>query len=526
MDFNNFKQRWLGQRVDRDGVYQYQCVDLVVQYLFEGWGEPSAYGNAIDFWTRPADSVTRHFDRVESSDARAGDILVFRTRGRTDYSGDGHIGIATGGLNATTVEVLEQNGNGTGTGQGGDAVRTRWIDRSRVAGILRPKPQAPPAPTQRWKVIENYDGGKQVKLNKQPTHLWGMNFEYNHMVANPVEIHNAGEIWTVRNKVYHESGGFYYRRDGQVDGFNVVDCDDYTPEPPAPIVKQWPAAPVTASSTEQYEVIKLIDGWETSNRATNRLGLPKLPVGAGMYYVFNKRYSDNDPNLLLAVNVTNKLGQPGAWIRVADNVPDPIPEPPKPEPIPVKIPAPISEWPNGNPRSEPAIPPVPTPTPEPVEVKPEPKEVKRPDWRSTYNSFRNEFGEVKPRKYVAYSDYTVKDLATQGKDVLLRNNDFIYIAGTFIGEDDNLYGRPQDAVIDQKTGIPRYMWYGVLMDKKIIRPYAETFNTTTTIKERQALHTIRPIDYISITLKETEGFIGKFWDIITSVANRKTNIKK
>jgi len=96
----------------------------------------------------------------------------------------------------------------------------------------------------RYAVVETYPNGKQVRLNKQPTHLWGMNYTFSYMVDHPVETHNEGEIWTVTNRVRHEDGMDYYRREGQIDGFNVVDCDDYTapaPPPPAPPVE--PPAP-------------------------------------------------------------------------------------------------------------------------------------------------------------------------------------------------------------------------------------------------------------------------------------------
>lgn len=97
-----------------------------------------------------------------------------------------------------------------------------------------PQPATTAKAQARYTVVENYPNGKQVKLNKQPTQLWGMNYAFAYMVDHPVETHNQGEVWTVTNKVHHEDGYDYYRREGQVDGFNVLDCDDYTP--PAPLV--------------------------------------------------------------------------------------------------------------------------------------------------------------------------------------------------------------------------------------------------------------------------------------------------
>jgi hypothetical protein len=100
----------------------------------------------------------------------------------------------------------------------------------------------------RYAVVETYPNGKQVKLNKQPTHLWGMNYAFDYMASHPVETHNEGEVWTVTNKVHHEDGMDYYRREGQVDGFNILDCDDFTP--PEPV-----AAPVPEPKTYTINVV-------------------------------------------------------------------------------------------------------------------------------------------------------------------------------------------------------------------------------------------------------------------------------
>ena len=99
----------------------------------------------------------------------------------------------------------------------------------------------------RYTVVETYSPAKQVRLNKQPTQLWGMNYAFEYMVNNPVESHNADELWMVTNKVHHEDGYDYYRREGQIDGFNVLDCDDLgSPAPtpaPAAVVPSVPAPP-------------------------------------------------------------------------------------------------------------------------------------------------------------------------------------------------------------------------------------------------------------------------------------------
>lgn len=138
MTYTQFKDKWLGKRVDADGVYQYQCVDLIRQYIHELYGKPKtgAWGNAIDYWTKTNSNVLQHFDRVASTDARQGDIVVFYGTSGNPY---GHIGIVDG-QNADSILTLEQNGSsGNGSGVGGDAIRLRWIPKNRVAGLLRMK---------------------------------------------------------------------------------------------------------------------------------------------------------------------------------------------------------------------------------------------------------------------------------------------------------------------------------------------------------------------------------------------------
>lgn len=139
---NNFINKWIGNRIDYDGVYRYQCVDLILQYVAEVYGLRSGVnGNAIDYWNKPTATLLSKFDKVATKEPKAGDIVVLNGLPGNPY---GHIMLA---INSTTG--LEQNGSsGNGSGVGGDAIRTRAIPKSRIAGVLRPKAAAPaPKPT-------------------------------------------------------------------------------------------------------------------------------------------------------------------------------------------------------------------------------------------------------------------------------------------------------------------------------------------------------------------------------------------
>lgn len=110
-----------------------------------------------------------------------------------------------------------------------------WSEDIAGQRVIEYVADTPAAPVAKFSVVETYSPAKSIQLNKQPTNLWGMNWDTDFMVANPVEVHNQGEIWDIDNKVLHDNGNYYYRRPGQVDGFNILDCDDYTPPaPPVP----------------------------------------------------------------------------------------------------------------------------------------------------------------------------------------------------------------------------------------------------------------------------------------------------
>ncbi len=142
MTYQEFKNKWLGKRVNIDGVYGFQCADLVKQYMLECYGIPNgAYGNAIDYWYSTNAKVLTKFERVSTTSARRGDIVIFKGINGNPY---GHIGIADADAGLINVNTLEQNGaTGNGSGTGGDAIRVRGIPRWRVVGVLRPRAAKP-----------------------------------------------------------------------------------------------------------------------------------------------------------------------------------------------------------------------------------------------------------------------------------------------------------------------------------------------------------------------------------------------
>jgi len=285
-------------------------------------------GNAIHFWTQTKPEILTGFNQVSNAQAQKGDIVVLWGVNGNTY---GHIGIASGGLTPTLVEILEQNGQtGNGTGTGGDAIRLRFVARSRIAGMLRPTPSAPvpsPAPAAPPHTItETYPLGKQITLTKQPTYKWGMNYtSFDFMAKNPVETHGAGEIKTVYDKVHHNYTGYdYYRESGQVDGYNTLDCADYTPPPPPPYIPPAPPVQVKPAETVNFMVSMMCYPSLTDARMKWNMHLEVNIEPNTTYYVHEKVekfYKISDKNM------TDR----DWWVNLDDNklpIIIPLPEPP------------------------------------------------------------------------------------------------------------------------------------------------------------------------------------------------------
>jgi hypothetical protein len=458
MDFNTFRGQWLGEVIDFDHVYAYQCVDLILEYIYECYGINSGVsGNAIDYWVKSGiggfnQNLLDKFDKIPNSDAQQGDIVVLNGLPGNSL---GHIGLATGNINDTDIEILEQNGSsGNGLGKDGDVIRVRYVPRWRVAGLLRPKvPVNSPVPLPEVHpyTVESIEP-KQVKLNRH-THLWGLNYDnFTAIDANPQADAVAGTIITVTAVLHHNIGYNYYLSDPNVaSGYNTLDCDDYVP--PAPYTP--PAGPMVIPNSETYDLIKDVDGYITSNQAVNHID-PKVTVPAGTYFIFNKRFNAADTSQLIALNLTKTPGKPGAWINPLDNVELP--------PEPVLVPeAPIEQ----------------------LIVDDKPAE---PAFASTYKLLSE------PRVYVAMRDVPVADLAGT-RVVKMPKYSVTYISGTFTinGVD---YARP-------KSAADKGLWYGIeYFDRatglKNIELESEVYNAKTTIAERQATKSLKTIDRLAL----------------------------
>ena len=504
-DYQTWKQNTLGNHYDVDNSGDYDCVDipkLRAVDLYGDWVRTIGYGNAKDLYNGASDT---YFEKIANDPANPdqlpiqGDIIVFSETPYPGYTNQysnpyGHTGVVDS-CDSNGYTIISQS---SGTGNPAQLHTSGWHFRHCI-GWLRPKDLTPPpAPAPDPYTLTDI-APKQITINR-PTHRWNMGYsDLQQMKDNPVESLATGAGPYTVTVACHQNGSNYdylLENRNNLGGFNIYDCADYVVPytepvelPPAP--KVWPSAPITAGSTVQYEVVKLLDGYETSTKAINRIQPPFKPVGAGRYYVFNMRSLDTDPNTAAAINVSEVLGQPGVWINVADNLPEVIPEPVVVVAPPV-LPPPISDW-----SYKPLTPvemPVPTPTPELTSK----GTVVLPNWRSTYKPFTDQAGSPQPVWYIAQRDFVISDLSTTRPSAPVKEEQRILIAGQFVGPDDLIYGRPQEALYD-KAGNVRFWWYGCPMDRDHVLTEKESnrlYDTSITKVEKQALKVIHDIEAI------------------------------
>jgi hypothetical protein len=110
MNLDEFVAKYNGQRVDFDGVFGYQCVDLFRQYCKDVWTLPhlGAVEGAKDLFLLydklPLEE--RHLDRIQKGPFRRGDVLIWGASLNNQY---GHVAILLREKNEL-FEVLEQDG--------------------------------------------------------------------------------------------------------------------------------------------------------------------------------------------------------------------------------------------------------------------------------------------------------------------------------------------------------------------------------------------------------------------------------
>ncbi len=133
MELLDFYEKYKGKKVDYDGHYGAQCVDLFRQYCRDVLNIPhtGAVVGAADLYTKyeQLPKEKKYFEKIkyESQTPRSGDVVVFKGSNANKY---GHVAIV---LEADSLQltVFEQDGfrqNG--------AKKATW-SYQRVLGFLR-----------------------------------------------------------------------------------------------------------------------------------------------------------------------------------------------------------------------------------------------------------------------------------------------------------------------------------------------------------------------------------------------------
>ena len=137
MTIVEFVKKYNGKKVDYDGVYGAQCVDLFRQYVLdvlgisEHTGSCSTSGGAkdlyLDYNKMPLEK--KYFVRITNKTFVPGDVLVWDETGTNKF---GHVAICLGKLDNDFI-VFEQNG----IAQDGAKIVLRSCER--LLGGLRKK---------------------------------------------------------------------------------------------------------------------------------------------------------------------------------------------------------------------------------------------------------------------------------------------------------------------------------------------------------------------------------------------------
>lgn len=138
MKYKAFIQTYTGRKVDYDGVFGAQCVDLFRQFCHDvlqipHTGSCSTSGGAkdlfLDYDKMPLEK--KYFTRIKESRLvkyRTGDVLVFNSTDKNEF---GHAALVVSVFDDDSFVVFEQNGIKQ------DGAKLALRDRTNLLGALR-----------------------------------------------------------------------------------------------------------------------------------------------------------------------------------------------------------------------------------------------------------------------------------------------------------------------------------------------------------------------------------------------------
>ncbi len=166
MNFDVWVKNNLGKKIDADGVYGVQCVDLIKHYCVNVLGiskkYSDAWGNAVDWYNSFNNKswLTTNFTRIANTPSfvpQKGDVAVFKTKSK-----NGHIAVCNGVGDTKSFQAYDENYNGTGAGM---TLRTfKYSGTRTLLGVLRPKNQSKIKNASKFKVGSIYTLTTNVKV--------------------------------------------------------------------------------------------------------------------------------------------------------------------------------------------------------------------------------------------------------------------------------------------------------------------------------------------------------------------------
>lgn len=174
---------------------------------------------------------------------------------------------------------------------------------------------------------------KQIKV-KGGSRKWNLGHgTFNDVANNPITVAGDNTVFTATAILHHREipQYNYYLEDANTPhGWNVLDCNDFTPPPP-PYVP--PAPPIVAPLAERYTVVTRLMRFEKGTDALTHSNVAG-DIEQGQYYVISKLHE--------AYNLSDdNMKDRGWWVNTADNkLPEPVVAAPVVEqPVDVVIPA-------------------------------------------------------------------------------------------------------------------------------------------------------------------------------------------
>lgn len=132
MNIYEFLNKYVGSKIDFDGAYGAQCVDLFRQYCKDVLQIPhtGAVEGAKDLFLNYSkmEGEKLYFDRVNKGNFQFGDVVVWNSTEGNKY---GHVAIFISEVNYETILVFEQDG----VRQDGARFKTR--SKKNMLGVLR-----------------------------------------------------------------------------------------------------------------------------------------------------------------------------------------------------------------------------------------------------------------------------------------------------------------------------------------------------------------------------------------------------